>query len=200
MALNNAAALAPGFGDPVADAQSSFRALLDVMSRPGRVVEIAAARQFKTVPGLSAAAAATALALCDLDTPVWLDGACAPAADWLRFHCGCPIVAEPGAARFAFAADIAALPELTRFDFGSDEYPDRSTTLVLELRALDKGGALTLSGPGIETTAKLAIDGPDASFWAQRAELAVLFPRGLDLILTCGTRAAALPRTTRVEV
>ncbi len=200
MTLNGAAALVPGFDDPVADAQASFRALLTVMSRPGRIVEIAAARQFQTVAGLSAAAAATALTLCDLDTPVWLDPTCAPAAEWLRFHCGSPIVADPHAARFAFAASIAALPPLQQFDLGSDEYPDRATTLVLEVGALNPGGALGLSGPGIESAEHRGIDGPDAAFWAARAELGVLFPRGLDLILTCGTHAAALPRTTRVEV
>ena len=198
MAMNGAAALAPGFDDPVADAQASFRALLLVMSQPGRIVEIAAARQFTSVAGLSAAAAATALTLCDLETPVWLDPSCAPATDWLRFHCGSPVVAAPEAARFAFAASIGALPPLQRFDLGSDEFPDRSTTLVLEVGALMQDGRLALTGPGIETTVRLGIDGLDAAFWAARAALTVLFPRGLDLILTCGTRALALPRT-RVE-
>jgi alpha-D-ribose 1-methylphosphonate 5-triphosphate synthase subunit PhnH len=199
MTMNGAASLAPGFDDPIADAQSSFRALLQVMSHPGRIAEIAAARQFKTVPGLSAAAAATALSLCDLETPVWLDPACAAAAEWLRFHCGSPIVDDPSLARFAFAAGIASLPPLQRFELGSDEFPDRSTTLVLEVGGLAQGGKMGLTGPGIETAEHLGIDGPDTAFWAQRAELGVLFPRGLDLILTCGTRAAALPRTTRVE-
>ena len=33
-----------------------------------------------------------------------------------------------------------------------------------------------------------------------RAALAPLFPRGIDIVLTAGPSLAALPRTTRLEV
>jgi alpha-D-ribose 1-methylphosphonate 5-triphosphate synthase subunit PhnH len=190
----------PGFADPVAQSQSTFRMVLDAMARPGRVLDVAPSDSPNRAGGLSPAAAAVGLTLVDFETPVWLDPTLAPAAGWLRFLCACPIVATPEAARFAFAAGASGLPPLTAFDLGSDEYPDRSTTLILEVSALRTGTGLTLSGPGIRETERLAVEGLPNTFWAARATLADLFPRGLDLILTCGTRIAALPRTTCVEV
>jgi alpha-D-ribose 1-methylphosphonate 5-triphosphate synthase subunit PhnH len=191
------AALSPGFADPVRDSQRCFRRLLDAMSRPGRIVEIDAAATPSA--GLSPAAAALALTLADIDAPVWLGGTAAEAAAWIRFHTGAAVVADPRAALFAFA-DRGAIPDLRRLDAGTDEYPDRSTTLVVEVAHLDAGGPIALRGPGIEDVHRVAIDGPDAAFWRLRAELHELFPRGIDVVFTCGTRVLGLPRTTRAEV
>jgi alpha-D-ribose 1-methylphosphonate 5-triphosphate synthase subunit PhnH len=102
-------------------------------------------------------------------------------------------------AAFVLIGDAATLPPLDGFALGSDSYPDRSATLVIEVTALDQDGGLRLSGPGIEDTARLGVTGLRPGFWAERAALAPLFPRGLDLILTCGDRLAAIPRTTSVE-
>jgi alpha-D-ribose 1-methylphosphonate 5-triphosphate synthase subunit PhnH len=101
---------------------------------------------------------------------------------------------------FALIGAPAAVRALDCFALGTDAYPDRSTTLVVEVDALADLGALTLSGPGIRGTRRLGVAGISCDFWRVRAALAPLFPRGLDLILTCGDRLAALPRTTRVEV
>jgi alpha-D-ribose 1-methylphosphonate 5-triphosphate synthase subunit PhnH len=198
MSVNGTIAPAPGFAQPVSDSQASFRALLDAMAQPGRVVDLGTARQFVGIPGLSPAAAAVALTLCDLETPVWLASSCQAAGAWLRFHCGAPLV-EPAAARFGFATSAAPLPPLESFDLGTVEYPDRSTTLVIDVAALGSGHPLILSGPGISGTTALRLDGLAAEFWSARAALDELFPRGVDLILTCGSHAAALPRTTQVE-
>jgi alpha-D-ribose 1-methylphosphonate 5-triphosphate synthase subunit PhnH len=192
------AAIGAGFADPVSQSQAIFRALLDAMARPGRIVEIGATLTLDRC--LSPAAAAAALTLADFETPIWLSARLADATAWLRFHCGCAVVSHPDAARFAFATAQDALPPLERFDLGSDEFPDRSTTLVLEVASLSDGAGLQLSGPGIRDTARLAVGGLPTSLWEERDGLHELFPRGLDLILTCGTRIAALPRTTRVEI
>lgn len=186
------------FAEPVDDAQAAFRLVLRCMAEPGTVLELS--RTPASVPGLGSAAAALALSLADFETPVWLGEGCRPSAPWLRFHCGTPIMAEPGRARFAFARAEEPLLDLEIFDLGSDEFPDRSATLILELPSLEEGSGLRLSGPGIAAVNRIDAVGLAPDFWARRAALAPLFPRGLDVILTCGACVAALPRTTRVEV
>ena len=83
---------------------------------------------------------------------------------------------------------------------GTDAYPDRSTTLVIEVETLSAGPAAgwRLEGPGIDGAAHLAVTGLPAGFVEARAALAPLYPRGLDIVLTAGDRLAALPRTTRI--
>lgn len=188
--------LAAGFADPPLAAQACFRRLLEAMARPGTLALL------DPVPApapLAPAAGALALTLCDADTPVWLDAALgAPAvSDWLRFHAGCRIVAEPSEAAFAFAAGPDGVP-LGRFDPGSDAFPDRSATLVLQLAGLGDGAALRLAGPGIEHTTTLEARGLPEGFVAWRAANRALYPRGVDVVLVAGNMLAALPRSTVV--
>jgi alpha-D-ribose 1-methylphosphonate 5-triphosphate synthase subunit PhnH len=190
----------PGFGDPVADAQQVFRCILDAMARPGRVAELPPGILPAQESGLSDAAAAVALTLLDFETPVWLGAARRSAASFLRFQCGAPVIAEPESARFGLAADVAELPALSAFDLGSEDFPDRSTTLILDVSALAAGDGIVVRGPGIEDRAWLRIAGLGAEFWRARAELEPLFPLGLDLVFTCGRLLAAMPRTTVVEI
>ncbi len=83
-------ALLPGFADAGAQSQRCFRAVLDAMAHPGRIVAVTG----PTPPApLHAATGAVLLTLLDADTPTWLDGACAPAESWLAFHCGALLVA-----------------------------------------------------------------------------------------------------------
>jgi alpha-D-ribose 1-methylphosphonate 5-triphosphate synthase subunit PhnH len=58
--------------------------------------------------------------------------------EFLNFHTGVPVVREPGA-NFAFASSAAQLPPLAQFNLGTQEYPDRSTTIVLAVEALTGG-------------------------------------------------------------
>lgn len=187
---------APGFADPVAQSQSAFRALLEATARPGTLVALPPPDG--APDGLSVAQAAIALALLDGDTPVWLAPACAQARPWIAFHTGAPAAPDPKRARFAFCRFIDELPDPGAFDLGSDAYPDRSTTLVIEAPGLAATGGFVLSGPGIAGTTRAHLPLSDA-FLAGRAGLAELFPRGLDILLTDGARAMALPRTTFVE-
>ncbi len=133
------AGLAPGFADPVRDAQATFRAVLDALAHPGRIIELPVALAAPAPKPLRDAAAAVALTLCDMDTPVWLDAGLVGCADYLRFHCGAPLVPDPGTAHFAFIGDGLLLPSLDAFALGSDEYPDRSTTLIIEVADLQAG-------------------------------------------------------------
>ena len=190
----------PGFADPVHDSQRTFRAILDAMAHPGRIVALPV--KVQTPRPLRCAATAVALTLFDHDTPVWLDTTVAEsgrATDHLRFHCGCAIVDDPRRAHFAFAKGFDNLPSLDSFSLGSDEAPEDSTTLIVEVEDLFTDGPLVLTGPGIERQHRLGVAGFDTDRIAERMALAELFPRGLDLFLTCGQRVAGLPRTTRIH-
>jgi len=194
------ARLEPGFRDAVRGSQTCFRAVLDAMAHPGRVVTLPPSLDGAPPVPLGDAAAAVALTLCDIDTPVWLDAAAAPAAGYLAFHCGAPLVDNPADARFAIIADPAAAPPLDRFALGSDEYPERSATLVIEAAGFGGDTGVGLRGPGIDRETRFAVTELPARFWRERAALAELFPRGVDVLFACGSRLAALPRSTQVIV
>ncbi len=190
--------LTPGLNDPVFDGQAIFRALLMAMAAPGRVRSVPA-----TVEGpvpLTPAAAGVALAMFDLATPVWL----APPIDnpavrgFLAFHCRCPIASDPAAAAFAIV-DAAGAEDLAQFAPGTPEYPDRSTTVVVQVDGLMEAPGVRLSGPGIERHHDLRVAGVGKRFWAAQAANAACFPLGVDVVLVHGYNLAALPRTTKVE-
>ena len=190
--------LAPGFTDPVHDSQSTFRTLLDALARPGRImhIDVALAAQVTATP---VAALAALYALCDFATPVWLAEDNPALASALRFHTGAPLAHTPAQATFAWVANADALPPLDQFALGEQETPEYSATLLIQVDSLSSGTKLRLSGPGIEHTETLALQGLPAGFWRQRAELAPLFPCGVDLYLVCGDALVGIPRTTRVE-
>lgn len=183
-------ALEGGFSDAPVDAARAFRAAMNALARPGSVHQISGA---KPPAPLSVAAGSLLLVLCDAETPVYLATSHDHPAvrDWITFHCNAPL-AGPEAAQFA-VGHWDALAPLSAYRVGTPEYPDRSATLIVESDQLDQSG-MTLTGPGIETTAQLAL--PEvAAFQANKT----LFPLGLDFFLTAGDRIAGLPRTTRVE-
>lgn len=203
--------LAPGFADPVHDAQAVFRAVLRAMSRPGEVQDLSSSLGpgFAPPTPLAPASAAACLALLDLDTRLWLDGGgrdAAAAMAYLSFHTGAPRTDAPAEADFAVIADGAMTPRLDCFSVGTDELPERSATLIVQVAALESGdpggageGAWCLTGPGIDGRVYLSVDGLRKGLADELALNLKLFPRGVDLILCAGPRLAALPRTTRVE-
>lgn len=182
-----------GFSDPAQDSQRCFRRVLEAMSRPGRIERMPALAE---VPApLNNAAAAVLLTLADADTPVWLD---APQPlDWLRFHCGCPVVAEAAAARFVLAT--GGMPGLAGLARGTEEEPHLAATLLLQVKALRAGEGWRLTGPGIEREHLLAVEGLPADFLAQWAANRAGFPRGVDVVLCAGDSLACLPRTVAIE-
>ena len=191
-------ALEGGFPDPVFDAQATFRAVMNAMAEPGTRQPVHATA---TPPApLSPTAGALALTLCDQDTSIWLDASLATeaVAAWLRYQTGAAIIDGPAQAQFAFAADPSSMPRLDAFAEGSQDYPDRSTTLVLIVDALDGSESLVLEGPGIERRSCLAPTALPADFRWQWRDNGARFPRGVDLVFAARHELACLPRTTRI--
>jgi alpha-D-ribose 1-methylphosphonate 5-triphosphate synthase subunit PhnH len=191
-------AVAAGFAEPVLAAQSTFRVVMDAMARPGTVRRLAG---IAAPAPLSPTAAAIALTLLDYETPFWLDAPLAAApevARWMSFHTGAPLTRDPAAAAFAFVADSVASPPFADFAPGSPEYPDRSTTLVLQVARLSEGEGLILRGPGIAGSRRLAASPLPADFLDRLADNRAQFPRGVDVLLAAADAVAALPRSLRV--
>lgn len=187
-----------GFADPVIAAQSVFRATMEALARPGTPQPIAtdAAPPAPLTPELGA----LALTLVDADTSLWLDPSLAASpeiAAWLRFQTGVTLTTDPAAASFALVVDPALLPALDRFAQGTDEYPDRSTTLLVAATA--PALAVTLRGPGINGQLDTKLPLPSWDFLAQWAENRTRFPRGVDLVLAGQGQVIGLPRTTRIS-
>jgi alpha-D-ribose 1-methylphosphonate 5-triphosphate synthase subunit PhnH len=184
-------ALEGGFSDAPVEAAHAFRAAMSAMARPGKIEPLDVARP--PAP-LSRAAGTLLLTLADHETGVYLaaDYDTPDVRAWLAFHTGARIVPAERA-QFALGRWDGLMP-ISQYPVGTPEYPDRSTTLIVEMDELTCEGVL-LRGPGIRDTAELNL--PDAELM-QRNNMQ--FPLGLDFFLTCGSRVAALPRSTQVEV
>lgn len=190
--------LAPGLADPPHDSQRLFRGVLDAFSHPGRIVEL---RDAPTGPGtLSPAAVAFLLTLADRETPLWLESGLdkQEVRDFLRFHAGAPIVYAREAATFAVIIAGGADP-FAGFAIGTDTYPDRAATLVIEVPSLEGGPVCTWRGPGIDGEVRVTLGGLGADFWLAWAANNALFPCGVDLVFTSGPRLLSLPRSVAVE-
>ncbi|MEP4768847.1 MAG: phosphonate C-P lyase system protein PhnH [Roseibium sp.] len=196
------ASLAAGFSDPVHDAQSCFRAIMNATARPGMLQSISTGSLTPPKP-LTPVAAAIALTLFDYDTPVWLDKALMQSDSvkaFLRFHTGAPIVSEPVDATFALVSDPEHLGSLASFNQGSPEYPDQSTTVILTKQEFGESTGVTLEGPGIKHTQSFAAGPVPKMFWDQVIANNRQFPRGVDLIFAGDTKIAAVPRSTLINI
>lgn len=184
--------LTAGFDDPVLDCQACFRAVLDAMARPGTIHAVTGPAQ---PPGpLDRATAAVVLTLIDAETPLFLDAGAAAAVEWITFHTGA-VPAPVGSAPFVVALSPMPLGDL---DPGTDEGPELSATLILQVPALGAGRAYQIDGPGLEAPAVVCIEGLPDGFLGEWAANHAAFPRGIDLILCAGDRLTALPRTLRI--
>src|SRR5260370_30135874 len=145
--------------------------------------------------------AAIALTLFDHDTPIWLDTRMSqtPAvAKWLKFHTGAPVITDSSIASFALIGDAPGLPALERFAFGSNEYPDRCTTLILQVESLTQGPAIELRGPGIDGVTVLQAAIQPTDLFERLAINQALFPRGIAAMLVHDAPIVPHPRPTRL--
>jgi alpha-D-ribose 1-methylphosphonate 5-triphosphate synthase subunit PhnH len=219
--------LGTAMSNPVAGAQACFRAALDAMSRPGRIVALpnvatagmrvpaARSRDGAADVPMAEATAALLLTLLDAECAVRLHGAFDHDAmlSWLRFHTGAraALPGEPAAFTVVRAADACAA-QWHALDLGSDEAPQRGGTLIVEvprLAAVDDEPwlpnpaalmRLRLRGPGIEEEHTISVGGLPEEFWRYRLGLEPRFPQGFELLLTRGRWLAGIPRSTQIAL
>jgi alpha-D-ribose 1-methylphosphonate 5-triphosphate synthase subunit PhnH len=194
-------AIAPGrgFGDPPIDSAHAFRAILEAMARPGRIVPFA---PHIDPPDAPLALAGVLLTLADPDTAVWLS----PSLDgealrqWLRFHAGARLTRDPASATFAAGRAHELLAAWDDLPQGEPEYPDRSATLLVTVDSFAAGRAVTLSGPGNLEAVTLRAEGVPDGFWNRLQRNFATFPLGLDCIFCAPDAIAAVPRSNAIQL
>ncbi len=187
-----------GFDDPTHDSQRTFRAVLNAFAHPGRIGDLE--RTPNPAGPLCGASAAILLTLADGDAPVWLAPSFDQPAvrDFIRFHTGAEIVARREDAAIAVLSETDA-GYLAGFPIGTDTYPDRSATLLIQVPSLDGSAPRTWRGPGIDGRIEVSVPGVPESFWDNRRADRESFPCGLDIVFATASRILAFPRGVAVD-
>ena len=190
--------LIAGFNEPVQSSQQVFRALLKAMSEPGTLIDL---NHIESTPSsINKSCWQVALSLFDAETKIWLSPSlrrCASLISNLKFHCQSPLTDHPEAADFAIC-NADEIPLLNTLNWGCNEYPDQSTTLLIQVPAISTEPFWTLSGPGIETHRFLRVAGLPEYFRSELINSRQRFPQGIDTLYCCDQTLVALPRTTQI--
>ncbi|MCP1201121.1 phosphonate C-P lyase system protein PhnH [Notoacmeibacter sp. MSK16QG-6] len=190
--------LSGGFVDAVPEAQRAFHALMNALAQPGRCQPLKSLLAPEPLPGLLGTIGCT---LLDHQTSVFLDEALqggGQVGEWLIFQTGTVIADQRKDAGFAFIVDGERM-RLADYGPGDQAYPDRSATLCVNVPSFAEGPRLSLEGPGIKGKMIIAPAGLPADFIDQWADNHALFPRGVDLFLTCeGEGVMGLPRSINI--
>jgi alpha-D-ribose 1-methylphosphonate 5-triphosphate synthase subunit PhnH len=189
-----------GFENPTFDSNDVFRKVLNAMSRPGEIQDIET--MCDTPNSLPPSCAAILLALADMETEVWLSPEMdsPQTRDFLKFHTGCRIVENPEDSKFAIVNSKTSLEALKSLPIGTQEYPDRSATLIIAIDGMSPNAGLTLTGPGIKTRNIIELNTVSKEFWGWFQSNCKKFPLGIDTIFASAHQIAALPRTVTVEL
>jgi alpha-D-ribose 1-methylphosphonate 5-triphosphate synthase subunit PhnH len=198
--------------DRVFDGQMHYRTLLQCTARPG-TIGLLDDVALKTSSQLNRATTLIALALFSGDTWFYLAQGEEPALQFIQGE----TAAQPATAE---RAEFLIFPDLNRPDarwldglrqarLGTLAYPDLGATIVFQVAAISSTPLpgslrLTLTGPGIEETAAVFVQGAPETMFESLREQNAEFPLGVDAFLTCDSHASgpcvlALPRTTRVQ-
>ena len=192
--------LIEGFTDAVQESQDCFRSILKAMSEPGLIESLHITSDEQVPCGFEPATWILAQTLFDADTRLWLSPSLTDheaISSNLRFHCQASITETPAEADFALCGS-ADIPPLDHLNWGSPEYPDQSTTLIIQTASINTEPHWQLSGPGIPERRFLRIAGLTERFQQELIASRRRFPRGVDCMFTCNNQLAALPRSTQI--
>jgi alpha-D-ribose 1-methylphosphonate 5-triphosphate synthase subunit PhnH len=187
-----------GYDDPALGSHQTFRALFAAMERPGQIVTI---HENPDAPDVfNSASAATCLTLLDYETPVWTDvDWMSPAIYWLQFDCESSVVTEPCMANFAIVTKPASMPDLDYFRVGRYGYPEKATTMIVQVDDIVPGAYNTYSNIFFDRTAQLELRGVPDKFWNQWQYISGLYPLGIDIFFTCDDVLISLPKINRIK-
>jgi alpha-D-ribose 1-methylphosphonate 5-triphosphate synthase subunit PhnH len=185
--------------EPVVSAQN-FRFVLNALSRPGTLQTLP--QTIDPPSPLPGVAASVAVTLCDYQSPVWLSASLntSDVRKFLRFQTGAPIVTDKPASSFAFMTVAEACNDLDGFALGTHEYPDRSTTLVVQCDGFKSEMTVEFSGPGLKEATTISVAGATETFWRALQKNSRRFPLGWDVLFVTPDQVMGLPRSTRIKL
>jgi alpha-D-ribose 1-methylphosphonate 5-triphosphate synthase subunit PhnH len=187
-----------GFDDPALGSQQTFRAILEAMDNPGRLVTIR--ENLYTPEVFNLASAATCLTLLDYETTVWTDvDRNSPVINWLQFCCGGSVVTEPCMANFTIITKPATMPALDYFRIGQNEYPGNVTTMVVQVDDILPAKDDRYSSIFADKATQLELKGITDNFWRQWQQLSNLHPSGIDIFFTCDDVLMSFPIIKQIE-
>ncbi|XPE66967.1 phosphonate C-P lyase system protein PhnH [Shigella flexneri] len=117
----------------------------------------------------------------------------------LRFHTNAPLVSQPEQATFAVTDEAISSEQLNALSTGTAVAPEAGATLILQVASLSGGRMLRLTGAGIAEERMIAPQLPEC-ICTNSPSARTRSRSASTLILTCGERLLAIPRTTHVEV
>jgi alpha-D-ribose 1-methylphosphonate 5-triphosphate synthase subunit PhnH len=184
--------------------QAVFRVLLGTLARPGRVLELPAAKSGPgTEAGHEVGPGIVPLALAVIGSKVAVVGAPSWQARICRATGASPTdIAEASLVAIYGAADPDLVSRLRR---GSAVAPEDGARVGLACGALTEDGpgetTVELSGPGVPGRTRLGVDGVGREVFDALRAANAMFPAGVDVWLVDGRgRVAALPRSARQAV
>jgi alpha-D-ribose 1-methylphosphonate 5-triphosphate synthase subunit PhnH len=178
----------------------AFRSILRSFSKPAMPTTIVKVEG--APPPLFPTTAVIGLTLFDYQTPIWLSANLNTDAvrKFLRFQTGAPLTADPTAATFAILTLAETEAEWPNFNPGSHEYPDRSTSVILQVSSLTTGDAVRVLGPGLKDPVDFHVAKSTPNFWQHIQMNNSLFPIGNDFMFASPDAMAALPRSSRIAM
>lgn len=199
---------------PVLLAQQTFRVLLNAMSRPGMVHQLAVRDGEPTEVGVLFTlldfevryAIANPGTQSDTQRDTRSEGDIAALEQRIALLTGSHRVAIGDA---AFVLSYGPLPDGAWGDLrrGTLAYPDGGATVIFvvpqvgEASASDEQAEIVLTGPGVETEQRLVVAGLPTTEFQEFARVNADYPMGVDVMLIDPSgRVACIPRSSAVRV
>ena len=179
--------------DPVFDAQSTFRRLLEATYRPGVLFSLPSTEE--------SAEEAMLLTLLDHEVSFAATGVAPEISERLKDVTGARL-GTPEEVDFVLFGGGDSRGEILEMKRGTLEEPAGGATAIYSVQRLSTRGSVTLSlsGPGVDGVRTLGVEGLIASEVEAVQESRSDYPKGVDIFLVDKAGlVTGLPRSTRLE-
>ena len=188
----------------VSDAQIHFRIILNAMAHPGTIY---AFQQMELTPpnNINLASVCIGFALMNADVSFAVQNENeVEITQYIALNTGASI-ATLDQTDYLFITGNEAPSCIESLKIGTLPYPENSATLIIDVNHLfsspsENTLAIELSGPGIENTTTLYINGLSSTLLKTIQEQNTEFPLGLDIMLTDqNNQLACIPRSSKIS-